>query len=226
MNRERYHLPYKPATTDLTPKLKILSLGDPNVGKSCLIKRYCEGKFVQKYISTIGIDYGLKSGSIHGIQVKLNFWDSAGAKPFFHIRNEFYKDTHGILLVYDVTSKASFNSLDSWIDEFTSVVKAQGSKVESVVYLIANKTDLSPRVITEQEGRAYAQKKHLKYFEASASTGLNIPELFDDMFQAILTKFFPKKENDLTVAKSDSIAEIEKGISQLFYCEEASLKVE
>lgn len=91
-------------------RVKILSLGDPAVGKSCLIKRYCEEKFVKDYISTIGIDYGVKSAKIKDTEskittvyfiynlfkVKVNFWDVAGADVYYDVRNEFYKDTHGV----------------------------------------------------------------------------------------------------------------------------------
>ena len=63
------------------------------MGKSCLIKRYCEEKFITKYISTIGIDFGVKAVEIDGEEVRVNFWDLSGHPEFFEVRNEFYKDT-------------------------------------------------------------------------------------------------------------------------------------
>jgi GTPase SAR1 family protein len=76
-------------------RIKVTSIGDGGVGKSCLIKRYCEEKFVPRYISTIGVDFGVKPVVIDGLEIKVNFWDFSGHPEFFEVRNEFYKDTQG-----------------------------------------------------------------------------------------------------------------------------------
>lgn len=98
-------------------KIKIISVGNCEVGKSCIIKRYCEKRFVNKYLQTIGIDYGVTKVSVRDRDVKLNIFDMSGHKLFHDIRNEFYKDTQGALLVFDVTDKSSFDSLNNWLDE-------------------------------------------------------------------------------------------------------------
>ena len=92
-------------------RVKILSMGDEGTGKSCLIKRYCEERFISKYIRTVGVDYGVKPVSWMGKDVRVNFWDLSGNDAFYEIRNEFYKDTNGVLLVFDVTNRASFQHL-------------------------------------------------------------------------------------------------------------------
>ncbi|EPY33698.1 ras family protein-like protein [Strigomonas culicis] len=141
------------------PRIKILSLGDATVGKSCLIKRFCEGRFVAKYIPTIGIDYGVKkadvaaqskrfsdivtgtyhnpnfsaggvgggaargsNSSLNFSAVRVNFWDIAGGEESFEIRNEFYNATQGILLVFDVRNRKSFENLQRWWDEICQYV--------------------------------------------------------------------------------------------------------
>jgi DnaJ homolog subfamily C member 27 len=86
-------------------RIKIISLGGLATGKSCLIKRFCEERFVSKYISTIGIDYGVKPVTVKGEHVRVNFWDLSGHPDFFEIRNEFYKDSQGGILVYDVSNR-------------------------------------------------------------------------------------------------------------------------
>jgi DnaJ homolog subfamily C member 27 len=98
-------------------RIKILSIGSSGAGKSCLIKRYCEERFVSKYIATIGVDYGVKPVIVDGVEVRVNFWDLSGLPEFFEIRNEFYKETQGCMLVYDVASKESFLECDSWLSE-------------------------------------------------------------------------------------------------------------
>jgi DnaJ family protein C protein 27 len=83
-------------------RIKIISMGESGVGKSCVIKRFCEEKFVSKYISTIGIDYGVKPVNIKGEEVRVNFWDLSGLPEFLEVRNEFYKDTQvRTLLLYN-----------------------------------------------------------------------------------------------------------------------------
>ena len=84
----------KPAHT----RIKIISMGSGGSGKSCLIKRYCEERFVSKYIATIGVDYGVKPATVDGVEVRVNFWDLSGHPEFFEVRNEFYKDAQGAIL--------------------------------------------------------------------------------------------------------------------------------
>eukprot|EP00928_Gymnodinium_smaydae_P010303 TRINITY_DN13870_c0_g1_i1.p1 TRINITY_DN13870_c0_g1~~TRINITY_DN13870_c0_g1_i1.p1 ORF type:complete len:374 (+),score=68.45 TRINITY_DN13870_c0_g1_i1:86-1123(+) len=98
-------------------RVKILSLGAAAVGKSCLIKRYCEGRFVQKYITTIGIDYGVKPVKVFGQDLKVNFFDTSGGEEFKDIRVDFYDNTNGVLLVYDVSDRRSFSELEFWLQE-------------------------------------------------------------------------------------------------------------
>ena len=76
-------------------------------------------QFVPRYISTIGVDFGVKPLMIDGVEAKVNFWDLAGAPEFFDVRNEFYKDTQGAILVFDVTKKLSFDALGAWVKELT-----------------------------------------------------------------------------------------------------------
>ena len=90
----------------LACRILLISISQHHIGKSCLIKRYCEERFVTKYIATIGVDYGVKPVKIDRLgEFRINFWDLSGHSEFFEVRNEFYKDTQGCLLVYDVTSR-------------------------------------------------------------------------------------------------------------------------
>lgn len=167
-------------------RIKIISMGSGGCGKSCLIKRYCEDRFVNKYIATIGVDYGVKPVQLEGNDVRVNFWDLSGHPEFFEIRNEFYKDAQGCLLVYDVANKDSFAECDAWLAE---AAKYGANYGEMPVALCANKVD-KKRVVSEEEGRNFASSRGLKYFELSASSGLNVHEMFDFLFQAVYKKVF------------------------------------
>lgn len=163
-------------------RIKIISMGDSGVGKSCVIKRFCEEKFVSKYISTIGIDYGVKPVVVHGEDVRVNFWDLSGLPEFLEVRNEFYKDTQGALLVFDVSSRKSFEALESWLRE---AAKFGAGKFPCV--LCGNKVDRA-RVVSEDDARAYARSKGFEYFETSACTGVNISDALHSLFQLVVAQ--------------------------------------
>lgn len=167
-------------------RIKILSGGDGGSGKSCLIKRYCEQKFVTRYISTIGVDFGVRVVPLpDGKDLKVNFWDLSGQPEFFQVRSEFYANTQGMLLVYDMTSVSSFACLPQWLRECKQFSPA--SSKPPIVALCANKSDMKKkRVVSEEQGRKFATDNGFTYFETSAKTGENVNEMFAFLFQAVV----------------------------------------
>ena len=182
-----------------TIRMKVVSIGDEGVGKSCVIKRYCEERFISKYISTIGIDYGVKrvqlsnqliGGGAGGsssdgpatTEVRVNFWDLAGGAEYAEIRNEFFKDAQAAVLVFDVTSAASFARLEQWLRE----AYACGMPKDAVVAVCANKVDLPKRAVTEAEGRRWATAKGFAYWETSAQSAQNVGRMFQQLFEGTL----------------------------------------
>lgn len=123
-------------------------MGNSEVGKSCLIKRYCEGRFVKRYIQTIGVDYGVKKVEIDKHKVCVNFFDLSGNKDYKTIRTEFYTDTSGMIMCYDVDNRDSFTSLVHWEDE----MKRYGVDMARVkVVVCANKCDLKGREVNPKD---------------------------------------------------------------------------
>ncbi|KAI0229193.1 DnaJ-like subfamily C member 27 [Lamellibrachia satsuma] len=167
-------------------RVKIISMGNAEVGKSCIIKRYCEKRFVPKYLATIGIDYGVTKVNLNEREVKVNIFDMAGHPIFYEVRNEFYKDTQGAMLVYDVTNRATFDALDQWIDEMKLEVGSAKDMDNIVFVLCANKTDKGKRVVDDMEGRLWADTHGFHYFETSAQTGEGITEMFNTLFEGVL----------------------------------------
>lgn len=169
-----------------------MSLGSAAVGKSTLIKRYCENRFVQKYITTIGIDYGVKPVKVMGHDMKVNFFDTSGGDEFKDIRVEFYEqgETGGVLLVFDATSRKSFADLDGWLEEAKDrgcpLSKLYRSGDSPFVMLCANKVDLPKRAVTKAEGVQYAMKHGMFYYETSAATGDGVNEAMNDLFEKVL----------------------------------------
>jgi DnaJ family protein C protein 27 len=171
-------------------RIKLISIGNSEVGKSCIIKRYCEKRFVAKYLQTIGIDYGVTKVNLKEREVKVNIFDMSG-HPFFHeVRNEFYKDSQGVLLVFDVNEKSTFDSLEMWLNEMKQdmeVSKSNSNFDNLVVVVCANKIDKGKRVVDELEARIWAHSKGFHYFETSASSGTGVNEMFDTMFTEIVS---------------------------------------
>ena len=180
-SRQRSRPPL-PAPKQAT-RMKVISFGSEAVGKSCLIKRYCEEKFVSKYISTIGVDFGVKPVKVAGQSIRVNFFDCAGGPEYFEIRNEFYKDAQGGILVYDVGDRETFEALEDWLAEANS----HGAK-DSVFVVCANKADGKKRAVTEAEGKRWAVGKGCAYFETSAKDGEGVAAMFEALFAAVVAK--------------------------------------
>ncbi|XP_051579110.1 dnaJ homolog subfamily C member 27-like isoform X2 [Myxocyprinus asiaticus] len=162
-------------------RVKVISLGNAEVGKSCIIKRYCEKRFVPKYLATIGIDYGVTKVQVRDREIKVNIFDMAGHPFFYEVRNEFYKDSQGVILVYDVGLRESFDALDSWLTEMKQEMGSQAN-MENIIFIV----DLTKRrVVDESEGRLWAESRGFHYFETSAQSGEGINEMFQAFFSSI-----------------------------------------
>jgi Ras-related protein Rab-1A len=117
--------------------LKYLVVGDSGVGKTSLLVRYCEDSFQADYLSTIGVDFKIKRIELNQNQITLNIWDTAGQERFRNITKSFYKGAHGIILTYSITDPASFNHIESWIDQIKEVGNADTDMI-----LVGSKADL------------------------------------------------------------------------------------
>ena len=102
--------------------MRIVIAGPEETGKSCIIKRYCEKRFVTKYLPTVGIDYGATRIFVDKKEVSVHIFDTSGAAMFTDVRNEFYRDAHGLLMVIDVTRRETFEILSDWVLEIKQEV--------------------------------------------------------------------------------------------------------
>ncbi|KAG5365536.1 Ras-like GTP-binding protein RYL1 [Yarrowia sp. C11] len=154
--------------------IKLLLIGDSGVGKSCLLLRFCEDQFTPSFITTIGIDFKIRTIDIGGKRVKLQVWDTAGQERFRTITTAYYRGAMGILLVYDVTDEKSFNNIENW---YQNVQSYANEGVELI--LVGNKCDLEDkRVISTEQGQALADKFGIPFLEASSKNNINVEECF------------------------------------------------
>ncbi|KAK2424915.1 ras-related protein RABE1c [Trifolium repens] len=166
----------KSATEDYDYLMKILLIGDSGVGKSSLLLRFSGGSFTTSFISTIGIDFKVRTIELDGKQIKLQIWDTAGQEKFRTITTAYYRGASGILLVYDVTDESSFNNIRNWI---RSIEQNSSDNIVNKI-LVGNKADIdeSKRVVPFTKGQALANEYGIKFFETSAKTNRNVEEAF------------------------------------------------
>jgi len=161
---------------------KILLLGDSEVGKSCFLMRYSDNVFVENYITTIGLDYKLKAVKLDsGKTIKVQLWDTAGQDKYRTIAKNYYKGSHGILLLYDITKITSFENIREWIRDIKEEVSEK-----AIIFLIGNKIDLTDnRKISKEKGEELAEEYKIPFFEASAKSGENVDEVFKALYKKI-----------------------------------------
>lgn len=175
--------------------IKIVVIGDSYVGKSSILTRYCDSDFSPTFITTIGIDFKVRTVKINNKNVKLQIWDTAGQERFKSITTSYYRGAKAIMIVYDITSQDSFNHVREWMSNIDHHCDNDRNAPHKV--LIGNKSDLEEkRVITEKDGLVLAQKNHFEFIEVSAKTGTNIEKVFHDLALEIL-KELDMKTTDL-----------------------------
>ena len=163
---------------------KILTIGESGVGKTCILRRFVEDKFLKNHLATIGIDFKTKNIIVDGVQVKLKIWDTAGQERFRNITNQYYKGADGIILVYDVTDRLSFEKIREWMNQ----IKQNTTENEIGLVLLGNKCDADPREIYESDGIELGKELGIQYFESSAMNNINISESFNFLAKQILSK--------------------------------------
>ena len=166
------------------PHYKVLILGDKAVGKSCFLIRFTENKFQEIYLSTAGMDYKYKDVMYEeGKTIRLQIWDTAGQERYRTITTGLFKGAAGIILMYDITDKQTFNNVREWIK---SIEEETSKKV--ILILVGNKVDKKEREVLKAEGEQIAEEYNFPFFETSAQSGLNVNSVFETLAKLIVEK--------------------------------------
>ncbi|TWW77764.1 ras-related protein Rab-1B-like [Takifugu rubripes] len=153
---------------------KLLLIGDSGVGKSCLLLRFADDTYTESYISTIGVDFKIRTIDMDGKTVKLQIWDTAGQERFRTITSSYYRGAHGIVIVYDVTEQESFNNVKLWLDEIDRYACESVSRL-----LVGNKSDLVGRkVVDAAAAQDLASSLEISFLETSAKNSDNVEKVF------------------------------------------------
>ncbi|XP_056282353.1 ras-related protein Rab-15-like isoform X2 [Pseudoliparis swirei] len=180
---------------------RLLMLGDSGVGKTCMLRRFTESYFDHSHISTIGVDFKMRTLEVDGIKVRVQIWDTAGQERYQTITKQYYRRAQGIIFVYDITSESSFQHIVKWasdVDEFAP------DEVRTI--LVGNKSDEElRRQVPKDQGSKLAESYGMEFFETSASTSSNISEAFTRVTELVLQAH--KKDVDNLLGSLDDYLE-------------------
>ena len=163
---------------------KIVIIGDSGVGKTNLIGRYLKNEYKEDSKATVGVEFGEKKYEINGLKIKAQIWDTAGQERYRAITSMYYKGAKGGLIVFDLSSKSTFQNVEKWFNE----IKKTADPTINLI-LIGNKSDLKDkRQISTEEGENKAKEMNVAYLETSALNCDNVDKAFDALIEAISKK--------------------------------------
>ena len=183
---------------------KVLLIGNSDVGKSSIILRYVDETWTDVFVPTIGVDFKVKTLEVDNKQVKMQIWDTAGQERFRTVVSSYFRGSHGLFLIYDITNRDSFKNLENWLKEI------EGEASEKVLkILIGNKCDLEEdRDIKFEEGQAFANRNGMQFMETSAKANTNINEAFEALAK-LMIKF--TSENNIPQKKDTMVLKASSG---------------
>ncbi|EDO18852.1 hypothetical protein Kpol_1023p21 [Vanderwaltozyma polyspora DSM 70294] len=178
---------------------KLLLIGNSGVGKSCLLLRFSDDTYTNDYISTIGVDFKIKTVQLDGKTVKLQIWDTAGQERFRTITSSYYRGSHGIIIVYDITDQESFNGVKMWLQEIDRYATSTVLKL-----LVGNKCDLNDKRVVEYDvAKEFAEANKMPFLETSALDSTNVEEAFLTMARQIKESISQQQQIDDKMGKDD-----------------------
>jgi len=184
---------------------KLLLIGDSGVGKSCLLLRFADDTYTESYISTIGVDFKIRTIELEGKTIKLQIWDTAGQERFRTITSSYYRGAHGIIVVFDVTDQESFMNVKQWLHEIDRYACQNVKKL-----LVGNKCDLaSKRAVPTEQAQEFADSLGIQYLETSAKNSTNVEKAFTTMAGQIRkwmqTQPTPAAQTKVNISKGQQI---------------------
>jgi Ras-related protein Rab-1A len=156
---------------------KLVLIGDSGVGKSCLLLRFADDTYTESHISTIGVDFKIRTIQLEGKTIKLQIWDTAGQERFRTITSSYYRGAHGIIVVYDTTDNETFEHVKTWLHEIDRYASENVNKL-----LVGNKSDMTTkRQVDTDAAKDFAAQVNIPFLETSAKNATNVEDAFMTM---------------------------------------------
>ena len=175
---------------------RVIIVGNTGVGKSCLLMRFSEDKFNENHDVTIGVEFGTRNLKVDNHLIKLQIWDTAGQESFRSITRSFYRRADGVLLVYDITNRTTFEDCSHWMSE----IKQNGNE-DVIIFLVGNQIDLisaaEPAQVTSSDAQGFVAQHGLSGFiETSAKSGKNVEQAFREFCKVLVARWKERQEGE------------------------------
>ena len=177
-------------------KCQLLIIGNSIVGKTSILTKYTSKAYTESYVATVGLDFFTKDETIDSKTIRIKIWDTAGQERYKAITKCFFQRAQGIIIVFDVTNKRSFDDLKMWIDSIKSQSKLTEDLENMPIILIGNKIDLPKRVIDKETALNFAKEQNLEYYETSAKTGEGIDNALKELVKKVMVYINKKNGTD------------------------------
>ncbi|RNA42137.1 ras-related Rab-3 isoform X1 [Brachionus plicatilis] len=180
---------------------KLLIIGNSSVGKTSILFRYADDSFTSAFVSTVGIDFKVKTVFRNDKRVKLQIWDTAGQERYRTITTAYYRGAMGFILMYDITNEESFNAVQDWVTQIKTY-----SWDNAQVVLVGNKSDMqNERVVAYERGKQLADHLGLEFFETSAKENINVKQVFERLVDIICEKMAEGGDADAITASNAAV---------------------
>ncbi|XP_051982489.1 RAB3D, member RAS oncogene family, a [Xyrauchen texanus] len=171
---------------------KLLIIGNSSVGKTSFLFRYADDSFTSAFVSTVGIDFKVKTVHRNDKRVKLQIWDTAGQERYRTITTAYYRGAMGFLLMYDITNLDSFYAVQDWATQIKTY-----SWDNAQVILVGNKCDMEDdRLVATEDGQRLANELGFQFFEASAKDNINVKQVFERLVDIVCDKMNESLDGD------------------------------
>ena len=185
--------------------VKVVLVGDSGVGKTNIMSKYLKNQFKEDSKATVGVEFGSKQFTVENHQIKAQIWDTAGQERYKAITSAYYKGAKGAFVVYDITRKNTFETVNKWVSDISA---AADKKITLI--LIGNKNDLEDqRQVTKEMGEEKAKELGLAFMETSACSGENL----DKAFQLMINEIYKKSKEDIMGEGEENIVQQGKDIT-------------
>ena len=181
---------------------KIILIGDPGVGKTSIMTKFVSNEFQNTYLSTIGVEFKLKEIYINNNTcARLKIWDTCGQEKFRAITRQYFKNSEGVFIVFDLSNRETIKRLNVWMKDIQDNIDN-----DFFIFLVGNKTDIKERDLTiSEEAKQFAINKKINYYEVSAKTGSGIYNIFEKMASKLINKEkIERNKKEVNVDKIDN----------------------